>query len=282
MFKYLIDTTTKFWSEDELVALIREKDPGFVLKEGSNFWLSFRYTKAHGNECLLKYKIKTVGEFNFASFDWGEETPTWERQIDTRTGKPKFRLYIQNRHPVADIYETSEAPPDIHIRPDGYDPAMQMAWQYEKNEEGRNVIEIFRVEDGQRHLIYTLTSTDFESSDYSWLKARNPIVIQKHRGYITICPSAHLARTWATAESYRGNVKYTSYTMSADETAWVSDDVWKVLNTFVNTDASGNSSPRGRDHTAFDLPADSTSRRDRRDVHICDLLDELSACINQL
>ena len=182
MFDYLIDTTTTFWSEDELVALIRENDPEFVLKESGNFWLSFRYTKERGNECLLKYKFKTVGEFNFASFDWGEDTPTWERQMDTQTGKSKYRLYIQNRN-------DSEAPPDIHIRPDGYNPAMQMAWKYGKNEEGLNVIEIFRVEDEQRHLIYTLTSTDFKSSDYSWLKARNPIVIHKHRGYITIWPS---------------------------------------------------------------------------------------------
>ena len=285
MFDYPINETTTFWSEDELVELIREKDQDFVLKEGKKFsirenLLPKQNFESNLYQCFLRYNYKEVLEFVFSgSFHWWEDDPTWEQQLDTNTQKPKFRLYIGNRHPVVNISGATEAPADIHICPDGYSPAMQMAWQYNTNQEGHNVIELFRVEDGQRHLIYTLTSTDFKSSDDSWLKARKPIAIHKHRSYITIRLSAHLARTWSIHESYKANVKYTGYTMSADETAWVSDDDWNVMKSFIKVEDGepGGKRPRGEDAPGEGGASSSLHHSSRpRNVHICDLLDALN------
>jgi hypothetical protein len=112
---------------------------------------------------------------------------------------------------------------------------MELGWKYNDN---AAEIDIFRV-DGDNTLkaenvIYTLSRNDFDTNGEWWLKACNPIVIQKHETYVTICASAHLSRSWAgeLADRRRTLAQCKGYIMSADEVAWIENDASMVLRRF--------------------------------------------------
>ncbi len=174
----------------------------------------------------MEYGGKQVGELGFGSnYDYEEDMPKWEEQ------NGKFRLYIGNYHG----FRGTLAPRAIEIRPGAYDSSMKLGWKYKYN---AAEIDIFRV-DGDNTLkaenvIYTLSRNDFDTNGEWWLDAFNPIVIQKHQTYVTICASAHLSRSWAgeLADHRRTLAECKRYIMSADEVAWIEQDASMVLRRF--------------------------------------------------
>ena len=232
MFTYTIEKTTTFFSQDELVDMIREKNPDIKLENfNEQFIMKDSATQAGGVQWFLQYECINVGEFLFpCSFEYKEDKPMWKTQLGA-DNKIKYKLDIVNWHPVA--YGGIEAPADIYIKPLAYSQFSKLAWSYVPYEKVDCVIEIFEVKDGHQHWIYTLTSTDFARHDKSWLKSRKPIVIEKHQTYITIRPSASLNRMWGVHESYVGNTNFIGYTMSEDETAWISPDVPRIARQFL-------------------------------------------------
>jgi hypothetical protein len=111
-----------------------------------------------------------------------------------------------------------------------------LGWKYAKNAEEHYVIEIFRVADSEQHVIHTLQASDFGERGSEWLGRGKPIVILKHRTYISICPNLLLARmyskTWTPEKMSEPYFNPYRYTMSADETAWISDDNFDVVKSF--------------------------------------------------
>jgi hypothetical protein len=107
---------------------------------------------------------------------------------------------------------------------------MKLAWQYKGD-----TIEIMSVQGSTLPgtVIYTLRHTDFEENGVWWLKNRYPIVIDKHRTYITVRASAHLKRTWLAKIADHEPGIYDRHVMSADEEAWVADDEWRVLRIYL-------------------------------------------------
>jgi hypothetical protein len=87
------------------------------------------------------------------------------------------------------------------------------------------------MEDGPRVVIHTLRPGHFIGPGAEkWFHEKLPIVLHKHKTYLEIFPSLWLARANAVRKSY-GREKmsdpkpdFSSYTMTADETAWVSED----------------------------------------------------------
>ena len=233
---YLIETTTTFWSQQDLVALVCQKNPTLKLQEvNEEFSLDFEPTHKHqeGMLCYLKYGNVRVLEFVFGGIDFNVDWPKWEELLDKTTNTFKYRLYINNR-PSWHGSEGSAPPPTIYIRPDQYDPGAQLEWRYKKNEEGRlqspHAIEICQVDGDARHVIHTLRGEDFRPGGENWLSKVKPIVMQKHETYILICPSDHFARAWHNLQSYTREKwsdpvpNFRKYTMSQDETAWISKD----------------------------------------------------------
>ena len=234
---YTIAETTTFWSQDELVALVRNRRPDFDFE---NMNKPFKCTP--GSDCLiLQYGGVKVGEFGFGSnYDYDEDMPKWEEE------NGKFRVYIGNFHG----YRGTQAPENIHIRLRGYDTSMKLGWKYTKNKDSQDPeIEIFRVDDDNlfkaNNVVYTLRHTDFNANGKWWMDARNPIVIQKHNMYVTICASAHLKRTWAgeLADRARTLAQCVSYIMSDDEVAWISRDNPSVLRSFIRKYPSAPAEP---------------------------------------
>lgn len=232
---YFIGTTTTFWSQQDLVKLVCEKNPTLQLQEvNEEFSLDFESTQKcqEGMLCYLKYGNVRVLEFVFGGIDFKVDWPKWEELFD-KTNTFKYRLYINNK-PSWCGSEGSRPPVTIYIRPDQYDPGAQLEWRYEKNEEGRlqspHAIEICRVDGDARQVIHTLRGEDFGSRGENWLSNVKPIVMQKHETYILICPSDHFARAWDILKSYTRDSwldpvpNFRKYTMSQDETAWISKD----------------------------------------------------------
>jgi hypothetical protein len=75
-----------------------------------------------------------------------------------------------------------------------------------------------------------LSSIDFNANGLWWLQNRFPIVIQKHKTYITICASAHFKRFWQqqVADQWH-QAAYDMHPMSDDEAAWIERDNITVL-----------------------------------------------------
>lgn len=261
MFSVGIGETTTFWSEAELVQLIRDKNPKMSTLESLNEEPVFSIEGVSG---ILTYEKVIVGEFHFGNMDYAEDFPTWKAQLDARTNKWKFRLDFVNNYSRGGV----RIPPDIQIRPVAYDKGWKLAWRYKKEEESKYMvlpgIEIFRVDadkdveykthtiDGfhtfsnhwlkedVENLIYTLHPAHLGQYGSQWLREKEPIVIQKHDTYITIRASAHLARSWSVVKGYhdRPGQFFREHIMSDDEAAWISPDDYykkKHLDTWHNT-----------------------------------------------
>jgi len=180
----------------------------------------------------LKCGFNTVLEFVFASFQVFVDAPQWEMQLDQTTQQFKFKLYISNAENLTyDEFSHIEGfppPDDLQQRPVEYNPAWPLGWQYKQ---GQDTIQIFRVEGGARVVIHTLRPEDFiGAAAEEWFRKKLPIVLHKHKTYLEICPSLWLARVNEVRKSY-GREKmsdpkpdFSSHTMTADETAWVSED----------------------------------------------------------
>jgi len=224
MFYQDVGNTTTFWSEEELERLIKSKQPQYIF---DNMNESFECQGGVG--CIyLFYGYDKVGEFGLGhNFDSREDMPQWQELYDENTNKRKFRLYIANKYGPGG----TQAPADIRIRPLQYDQSWKLAWKYKEGDE--NQIEIFRVKGENNfeseNVIYTLSSNDFNANGVWWLQNRFPIVIQKHKTYITICASAHLKRFWQqqVADQWH-KPAYDRHVMSDDEAAWIERDIRQV------------------------------------------------------
>jgi len=225
MFYQDVGNTTTFWSEQDLENLIKSKQPQYIFDNSNK-----SFDCIGGVGCIyLKYGSDLVGEFGFGhNFDSREDIAKWQELYDASTNKRKFRLYFANNYGPGG----TQAPADIHIRPLQYDQSWKLAWKYKAKDEME--IEIFRVEDENNfeseNVIHTLSSSDFNANGVSWLRNRSPIVIQKHKTYITICASAHLKRFWQqqVADQWH-KPAYDIHVMSDDEAAWIERDNIIVL-----------------------------------------------------
>ena len=244
MLSEVISDTTTFWRQTAFVQDVNQE-------------LFCEPEETHLN--VMRGREK-VGEFLFGrNFDFSQDTPTWQAQIDAQTGTFKYRLDIQN---VWEGGHGAQAPRDIQIRPAGYDKRWKLAWRYTQNKSKYSVlpsIEIFRVDgendveykkysvhgsqkdafgalwlkDAPEHVVYTLRPADFGPyvvQALDWLRNEEPIGIHKHETYITIRASAHLARSWSTIKSYgdRPPKFFREHVMSDDEAAWISRDNYIV------------------------------------------------------
>jgi len=207
-----------------LVEMVHRRRPGFDFEN-----MNLRFDCSGGPDCLvLEYGGVKAGELGFAAnFDYDEDMPGWAE----RNGK--FRVYIANFHGR----KGTRAPREIPIRPRAYDSSMRLGWKYKDNDAPE--IDIFWVDSDDllkpENVIYTLRGNDFDTNGAWWLNACNPIVIQKHESYITICASAHLTRTWAGELADRGRTRASCkrYIMSADEVARISGDDWAAYQTLA-------------------------------------------------
>ncbi len=234
--------------------MIKSKNPTMDLRElNKEFSLRIGYTRKDGMTASLWYGWDRAVYFGLDGLDWEVMTPTWEKLYDGGTNTFKYRLYIANGDNLTTEHFRyvfgSPPPPDIHIRPHVYDPAWALGWKYVRNAEKHSVIEIFRVADSEQHVIHTLLASDFGERGSDWLDKRRPIVILKHRTYISICPNLLLAHQYSMA---RTPEKWSdpwfnpfSYTMSADETAWISDDVFDVVKSWFVPSRSGEAQTIG-------------------------------------
>lgn len=221
-----IDTlaqTTTFYTQDELVKMVHNRRPGFDFEN-----MNKTFSCSGGADCLiLQYGGVKVGELGFSSnYDYDEDMPKFEEH------NGKFRVYIANFHG----YRGSQAPFAVPIRPEAYNTSMKLGWKYKDTDDPE--IDIFRVDDDNllkpENVIYTLRRNDFDTNGQWWLNNCNPIVIQKHQTYISICASSHLKRSWAgqLADRWRTRASCKCYIMSPDEVAWISDDDWRALKHF--------------------------------------------------
>ena len=221
---YLINEVTTIWSQETLVAIVRAKNEDFDFQDGNKkFGLVREYTEAWGVRWFLTYGYKKVLHLGLSDslFEWQLDTPKLEKQFDQHTNTNKFRLYIDNA--------TGQGLRKIVVRPEAYNPAWPLAWAYIFNRDGeigaQHVIEVSRVDEGgQKHLIYTLKGADFGPGGRDWFKGKKPIVIQKHKTYITVHASRFLKEQWAALETFYVNTRISAYTLLADENAWISDD----------------------------------------------------------
>ena len=244
MLSEVISDTTTFWRQDAFVQDVNQE----------------LFCKPEETHLNVMRGIEKVGEFLFGrNFDFSQDTPTWQAQIDAQTGTFKYRLDIQN---VWEGGHGAQAPRDIQIRPAGYDKSWKLAWRYKRNESVCSVvpsIEIFQVDDEKDvqykkysvdgwqkdafgalwlkdfpgHVVYTLRPADFGpyvDQALQWLTNAEPIGIHKHDTYITIRASAYLARSWRTIQSYgdRPRKFFYEHVMSDDEAAWISRDNYIV------------------------------------------------------
>jgi hypothetical protein len=230
---YTVSLTTTFFSQVELVALVRLRRPTF------DFEIMNKHFSCSGGRdtLILEYGGVKGGELGFGSnYDFEEDMAKWEEQ------NGKFRLYIGNYHG----FRGTQAPRDVQIRPAAYDSSMKLGWKYKDN---AAEIDIFRVDGDNKlkaeNVIYTLSRNDFDRNGKWWLDACNPIVIQKHETYVTICASAHLSRSWAgeLGDKRRTLAQCKGYIMSADEVAWIENDASMVLRRFERKLRSAK--PRG-------------------------------------
>ena len=226
------------WSQQALQGLIAAKNPD-ALTQVQQDWSRLRLERSRYNgNWYLKCGFNIVLEFMFPSFRVFVDAPQWETQLDQATQQFKFKLYVSNAENLTyDEFSHIEGfppPDDLQQRPGEYNPAWQLGWQYRQESEGnmiRNIIQIFRVEDGARVVIHTLRPGLFIGDNAEeWFRKKLPIVLHKHKTYLEICPSLWLARVHDVRKSY-GREKmsdpkpdFSSYTMTADETAWVSND----------------------------------------------------------
>jgi hypothetical protein len=243
MLSEVISDTTTFWRQDAFVQDVNQE----------------LFCEPEETDLKVMRGREKVGEFLFGrNFDFSQDTPTWQAQIDAQTGTFKYRLDIQN---VWAGGHGAQAPRDIQVRPAGYDKSWKLAWRYTENKSKYSVlpsIEIFRVDgendveyktyylpkmkdgfealwltDAPEHVVYTLKPADFrpyEVQALQWLRNHEPIDIHKHDTYITIRASAHLARSWSTIQSYgdRPPKFFREHVMSDDEAAWISRDNYIV------------------------------------------------------
>jgi hypothetical protein len=182
----------------------------------------------------LKSGFIIVFEFDFANFRGRVDAPQWEIQIDETTQQYKYKLHIANAEDLteADFAHIEGHPPpdDLAQRPTGYNPAWQLGWRYSAHE-GQNIIQIFRVDGGATLVIHTLRPENFTfGGAQDWFRQRLPIVLHKHKTYVLVCPSLWLARANEVRKGYSPDkltdprVDFYSYTMTAKETVWVSED----------------------------------------------------------
>jgi hypothetical protein len=185
-----------------------------------------RFRIAGGLESIwLEYGGVRVGQFTFgANFNFAEDIPRWEELRDEKTQRQKFRLSIVNHHGIGGTM----APKDIYVQPAGYYCGMKLAWQYKGD-----TIDIMSMQGTTATVIHNLKHTNFDENGKWWLQQRYPIVIAKHRTYITVRASAHLKRTWLDQLGDRVPGPYDRHVMSADEEAWVADDEWRVLRHYL-------------------------------------------------
>lgn len=245
--EFCIEDTTTFWSEQDLVKLIREKNPTLQLKEVNEaFSLEFALDSEEPFiKCFLKYGRVRVLDFFIRYINFREDLPEWRRIYNASTNTHTYRLFINNR-PDWSGTEGSKPPDTIYIKPEGYQASDQLAWQYHaigKQKNKQNYIEIMQMNGTQQgHLLHTLGSADFGSFDNEWrkwLRDGKSIVMLKHTDYIAICPSAHLSRK-LSFEKESGSmtgprIRYFSHVMSAEETAWVSSNEWSGMRNFPET-----------------------------------------------
>lgn len=264
---YGIHETTTFWSEQQLVELLRVENPAIILG-GLNepFSIVFSLTPEQGPQWFLKYGKVRVLELLFSGATFNEDWPELEQLFDKDANTHKFKLCVENRSHWYGS-EGSAPPVDIQIRPEGYNAAWQLAWQYARAADGQPTIEIARVEGGKVFIIHTLRGSDLgahvdrtftpdgeelapeRAGGAEWLSKRKPILMSKHWSYITISMNAHLARKWDVEKGYsRENwsdpvPRFQSYTMSPAETAWISNDnratAYRLTNTAINTHLVG-------------------------------------------
>jgi hypothetical protein len=245
--EFCIEDTTTFWSEQDLVKLIREKNPTLQLKEVNEaFSLEFaRDSEEPFIKCFLKYGSVRVLDFIIQYINYREDYPEWQKKYNASTNTHTYRLFINNRPSWCGT--EGEKPPDtIYIKPEGYQALDQLAWQYHAIKK-QNYIEIMQM-NGTREgrLLHTLGSADFGSFGdqwRKWLRDGKSIVMLKHYAYIAICPSAHLTRK-RNFEKESGSmmgprIRYFSHVMSAEETAWVSDNEWSGMRNFPPPAAAG-------------------------------------------
>jgi hypothetical protein len=239
---YGIFQTTTFWSQQQLVGILAAKNPTIRLGDvNEKFSVVFASSAKHGPQWFLMYGQVKVLDLGIHGANFNVDWVALEQILDKDSNTFNFKLSVINR-PYWYGSEGSAPPVDVHILPAEYDAHWQLAWQYKTAANGQPTIEICRVQGGKYICIHTLRGSDlgmhvdkqFVETDKveaperaggaEWLGKRKPILMNKHWGYITISMSEHLARAWDIAKGHTTGKWSDAYTMSADETAWISKD----------------------------------------------------------
>lgn len=222
MLQYLLDIgTTTFWSEDEIMGLIRAKDPDFNFdaQRRYRFRLQEQFVKGWGVLFYLYYNDIQCAELLFPAIfeDW-EDRPSLQHLFDETTQSYKYRLRVENRgKAVNNMF--FQAPIDVNVRPARYDARAKLAWEYVDVDATHLELRISEVRwDGNVGLCRMPIAT-LSPPENLW-QLKPPIVIVKHKTYFTVSPSINLKRTlwFQNRRTDRG-------VMSDAETAWISDDI---------------------------------------------------------
>ena len=222
MLEYLLDIgTITFWSEDEIMGLIRAKDPDFPfdVHRRYRFGLQEEFVKGWGVQCYLYYNDIKCAELLFgAIFEVYEDKPRLEHLFDETTQSYKYRLRIENRGEVFDNM-FFRAPMDVNVRPAGYDARAKLAWEYVDVDATHLELQIYEVRAEGKVRLCRLPIATLSPPANLW-QLKLPIVIVKHKTYFTMSPSTHHKRTlwYQNRVTNRGS-------MSDAETAWISNDI---------------------------------------------------------
>jgi hypothetical protein len=222
MLQHVLDIgTITFWSEDEIMGLIREKDPDFPfdVQRRYRFRLQEEYVKGWGILFNMYYNDIQCAELLFtAIFEVWEDRPSLQHLFDETTQSYKYRLRIENRGQAIDNM-LFQAPMDVNVRPAGYNARAKLAWEYVHVDATHLELRIYEVRPEGKVGLCRLPIATLSPPENLW-QLKPPIVIVKHKTYFTVSPSINLKRTlW-----YQNRVTDRGV-MSDAETAWISPDI---------------------------------------------------------